>query len=280
MALTQARKDGLAVGNPWSLSRQLGFSILFQTPTNAVVDKTDKLNAVLMSLSFWFFIVAAIAASVLYKDEYYNDGRLTPTFPLLVKYLSIALIVNGTLCFFPTGYCILICNIFKAKVIANQAWNVPLVMASILFYSMSVEGYAFMMWAIGWSVAMFTVTARGSWLDHLTWIHPALASVPLAYLAAVAFILATVALASVEEMADAQATGFYASFAAANWFLGYMMWSSMEGWAHVHQFGLYPDMRVWQFKGPQMVKIPLEKEVPGAWNGDTPATATSAMMMA
>ena len=156
--------DGvLAVGNPWSIfSRQLGFSIFFQTPANTVVDKTDKLNAVLMSLSFWLFVMTATSAAYLYKDEYYNNGRLTPLFdPRLNRYWSIALIANGTLSLFPTGWCIFICNLFKAKVIANQAWNVPLVMASILFYSMSFEGYAFMMWAIGWSVAMFTVTARG-----------------------------------------------------------------------------------------------------------------------
>uniref|UniRef100_A0A7S2HBI7 Uncharacterized protein n=1 Tax=Haptolina brevifila TaxID=156173 RepID=A0A7S2HBI7_9EUKA len=269
--------DGvLKLGNTWSPSRQLGFSIFFQTPTDAVIDKTDKLNAVLMSLAFWLFLATSTAAGCLYKDEYYNDGQLSPSFPTLVRVFSIALIANGTLSLFPTGYCILICNIFKAKVIANQVWNVPLVMASIVFYSMSFEGYAFMMWAIGWSVAMFTVTARGSYLDHL---HPKLACVPLAYIAAVAFVLVTLALASVENMVDAASTGFYASFAAACWFFGFITWSSMEGWAHVHQFGLYPDKRVWQFKGPQTMKIPLEKEVPGAWKGDVASDISAATSM-
>jgi len=271
--------DGVLSPGSFSISRQLGFSVLFQTPANAVVDKTDKLNAVLMSLAFWFFVATAIPAALLYKDEYYAGGKVTPTYPTTVKVFCIALIANGVPSLFPTGYCILICNIFKAKVIANQVWNLPLVIASILFYSASFEGYALFMWAIGWSVAMFTVTARGSYLDHLTWIHPKLASVPLAYIAAGAFILATPLLASLENMVDAQSTAFYTTFAAASWFLGFMMWSSMEGWAHVHQFGLYPDMRVWQFKGPQLMKIPLEKEVPGAWNGNTPAkTAASSLL--
>ena len=37
--------DGvLEVGNAHNAGRQLGFSIFFKTPTNAVVDGTDKLN--------------------------------------------------------------------------------------------------------------------------------------------------------------------------------------------------------------------------------------------
>ena len=36
-----------------------------------------------------------------------------------------------------------------------QAWNVPMLMAAIAFYMRSYEGYAFMMFGMGWSVAMF-----------------------------------------------------------------------------------------------------------------------------
>ena len=267
--------DGvLEVGNVYSLSRQLGFSIFFQTPANTVVDKIDKFNAVLMSLAFWGFVLTVVPAVYFYKPEYYQI-RLTPEYGLLSKILSVALIGNGALSLFPTGYCILICNIFKAKVIANQVWNVPLVMAAILFYNCTFEGYAFMMWAIGWSVAMFTVTARGSFLDHLGFISPKLANVPLAYVAAVAFTGLTFLLASVKEMADSESTYFYASFAAACWFLGFMNWSSMEGWAHCHQFGLYPDKRVWQFTGPQVMKIPLDKEVPGCAAAIEPSVPAS-----
>jgi len=235
--------------------RQVGFCLFGKTPVGVVADKTDTVNAVLMCLGFWLFVAFAVAAACTYDPIYYMP--LTPTIPTLGKVWSVALIVNGVLSLFPTYYSVIICNIFKAKILANQVWNMTNVMASIVFYSMSFEGYAFMMFAMGWSVAMFTVTARGSWRS----------GIPIAYLADVAFIIVTPLLAVVDNMLDTRSTCFYCFFAAACWFGGFTVWSSFEGYCHVHQFGLYPDKRLWQWKGPVTVQVPLSKEVPAAWDG-------------
>lgn len=240
------------------LCRQVGFCVFGETPKGMVANGTDWLNAILMALSFWWFVTFAVAAAGMYRREYYRP--LTASIPDLHKVWSVALIVNGVLCLFPTYYSIIQCNIFKAKVIANQTWNIVNVWASILFFSLSFEGYAFMMFAMGWSVAMFTVTARGSWNTL-----PGVGTVPLAYAAAVLFVALTPAFAAVEDMADARSTGFYFCFAAANWFLGFTVWSSMEGYAHVHQWAIYPDVRLWQWTGPTTLQVPLSKEVPSAW---------------
>merc|ERR1712048_1277544 len=110
-----------------------------------------------MSACFWLFIICAVVAVALYEDgDTDYDNPLEPLLPeAVIKIWSVALIGNGILSLFPTFWCIFICNIFGAKVVANQAWNVANVFGSIMFFQMRYEGVCMMMFVMGWSVSMF-----------------------------------------------------------------------------------------------------------------------------
>ena len=270
------------VGNPCGdgaahfLCRQLGFCMWGQLPVGFNGENVDKLNAKLMAVAFWGFIATAIPAAALYKHEYYTTP-LEMSIKHMNQVFSVVLIVVGVPCLFPTYFSISLCDIFKAKIIANQTWNIINVWAGILFYSLSFEGYAMVMFSMGWSVAMFTVTARGSWrrLPDLWSALPDVGELPLAYGGAIAWIGVTFLIGALRNMGnDSRTAGFFICFAAANWFLGYVCWASMEGYAHVHQWTIYPDSRLWQWKGPQTLEVPPSKELPGSWDGKQSATSS------
>jgi len=237
---------------PHCFCRQFGYCIFGQTPTEAVADTTEKVNAVLVAASTWCFVAFAVVAAVLYKpgDVDMNKFIAPAVSETFNKVFAIAIIGNSSLSILPTSYNTLICNIFRAKVIANQVWCMVNLMAFIAFYTMTFQGYAFMMFAMGWSVSMFVITAK--------WALP--------YAAAVAFLIITPLLCIPKEATS----GFYYAVMAACWMLGFMTWSSMEGYTHIHQFSLYPDARVWAWKGPVTIEVPTKKDVPTAWGEDVP----------
>jgi len=256
-------------GDDWHhyFCRQLGFCIFAHTPEGFVATKWDKINAILMASSFWLFLVTAVPAACMYpgNDQESAIGASLqgfraslPNYPFF-KIWCIAIAANSALSVFPTYWCITICNLFKAKIIANQAWCSALLFISISFLYQPFDGFSFMMFGMGWSVSMFTVTAGK--VPNL-WAHGNL----LAIAAAVGFVSLVPCLASTAAAAGTMTT-FHVFFFSACFFFGFMVWSSMEGYAHVHQFAVSPDARMLSWKGPIEVQVPMSSEVPEAWGG-------------
>lgn len=119
---------------------------------------------------------------------------------------------------------------------------------AIVFLNAPFEGFPLMCFGMGWSVAMFVVTAK--------WALP--------YTAAVGFLFFSV-LAGIPAASAGTITSYWASVYLASWLFGFCVWSSMEGYAHVHQFAFTPDYRLWQYKGPITMEIPSSKEMPKAY---------------
>lgn len=228
---------------------------------NCIVDSVDKFNARLMALSTWLFFASTIMAACLYHwgkkwEEDWMGKTLRRSFylddmmPRGHEIWCYALCINALLSLFPTYYCIIICNTFKTKIIANQALNAPLLPIVITFYYNRFDALGLMMFGIGWSVAMFVVTAgKGQ---------------PLAYIAAGAFIVFT-PLCAITAANAGTMSNYQVFFNTACWFFGFMVWSSMEGYTHVHQFCIAPDARLYAWNGPVKIEIPNSKEVTTAY---------------
>lgn len=232
---------------PHYFCRQFGYCVLGQTPKDVVVDTLDRVNAVIMAGTTWVFFISAIAAAVVYEDGNFDEMYYKPKYEGFNRVVAIILIINGVLSMFPTFYSITICNIFKAKVLANAVWNVPLVMASIAFTGNTLRGTALMQFALGWSISMFVVT--GAKEQRL-----------LCYPSAVAFVVFAFIFGATEVAVD-----FYPPFFVACFMFGFMAWNALEGYAHVDLFGRYPDQRVWLYSGPHTLECPPKSRVPSAY---------------
>merc|ERR1712159_791369 len=80
------------------------------------------------------------------------------TFPWR-KLWCVALSINGVLCMFPTYWCITMCNFFGAKIIYNQTWNTVMLPILLAYLHEPFKALPLMMFGMGWSNAMFTVTS-------------------------------------------------------------------------------------------------------------------------
>ena len=253
------------------LCRQFGYCLWAQSPEGQTVDTFDRINAYLMAGTdppsdfcippctllthglrlasagtHWAFVFCAAMTYYLYKDGDLNAAYVG-TYPTVFKYFAYALIINGIPSMFPSSYNILIANIFQAKVFANAVWNVPLVMGAIALFEGNVTGVGLFEFALGWSVSMFVTTgARENKL--------------MCYPAAVVFTGIAIALAT-----PASAPACFPYLLAACYLFGFMIWDGMEGWPHIDVFGVYPDVRSWKWKGPEITYNPNKKIVPSAW---------------
>ena len=247
---------------------QFNYCLFGETPVGCVIaNPADKFNAKLMAVMTWALFASLIAVTITDSSSTIENSygvflreTLAGAGPDFLhgapwhKVWCYGLIINCVLSIFTTEYCILICNVFKAKPIANQAWCVPLMLIAIVFLNAPFEGYALMCFGMGWSVAMFVVTAK--------WALP--------YGAAVAFLFFSV-LAGIPAASAGVVTNYWASVYVASWLFGFCVWSSMEGYAHVHQFAFTPDSRLWQYNGPITVEIPSSKEMPQAYYTSIPS---------
>jgi len=240
--------------------RQFGFCLFGSTPVDVECVPEDKFNAVCSAAGFWAFVGSSAYAASLYTAEEFTGAKLEPLYPTFALVWPIVIGINALTCgIFPFSSSILICNLFKATIIANQAWNVPMLMAAIAFYMRSYEGYAFMMFGMGWSVAMFyqqNVLFRFD-KSPLWW---------LPYAPSVLFIAASPFLAMTTAASE-----FQTAFFVACWFFGFTVWTSMEGYVHWHPFGGAPDARLNAYTGPAVLTFPPKHECPTAWNDSNKA---------
>ena len=196
----------------------------------------------------WLFFLCAAIAYYLYEAGDLEVAYVG-MYPTVFKYFAYILIINGIPSMFPSSYCILIANIFQAKVFANSVWNVPVCMGAVTLLWANIRGVALAEFMLGWSVSMFVTT--GAKENKL-----------MCYPAAVAFTGIALALAM-----PVSAPACIPFFMSACYLFGFMIWNGLEGYPHVDVFGIYPDIRTWKWKGPEMYFNPRKDVCPQAFEG-------------
>lgn len=215
--------------NPHLLCRQFGYCLFGNTLPKPYhhIDGIDNVNAKLMAASTWAFAIFFIIAASIYDEKKLNLPYGTK-YEDFNEYLAYALIINAILCAFPTGWNFMISNVFEAKVFANSIWNIVLGLGALALLNGDLKGVSTMQFALGWSISMFITTgAREKKI--------------LCYPAALLFLIFAVIISMTKERNDNEYFNY--SVQIASFMFGFMVWSALEGYPHVNNFGYYPDSR-------------------------------------
>jgi len=178
------------------------------------------------------------------------------TFPWR-KLWCVALGVNCVLSMFPTFWSVTMVNFFKAKLIYNQTWTTVMLPLLIAYYYEPFKAFSFMMFGMGWSIAMFTVTSGRS---PNFWKHGNVLA-----LGSGVFFTALIPYLGSSAARTGIMSDYQVWFNLAAYFFGFMAWSTMEGYPHVHQWQISPDERLLAWKGPVAVEFPDSKQMPAKW---------------